>query len=507
MTRLGTRELLELLVDPGSYVSWDGQVDVRRPLPHPDQEEYDALLDEARLRSGTDESVHVGEARVRGHRTAILAGDFAFLAGSIGVTSGERVAALLDRARHEHLPVLALPVSGGTRMQEGSVAFVQMVKAAAGVRALRASGLPFVVYLRDPTTGGVFATWGSMGQVTYASPDSLIGFLGPRVFETIRGAPFPPGVQVSQNLARHGLVDEVVPPERLADKLAGLLSVAAPASRAARPFMPPVADHLAEPEPGDDPWRSVQISRDARRPGVRDLLALVADDVTELYGTGEGEPDAPAVLLALAHVAGVPAVVLGQDRDAQRAGHPLGPVALRKARRGMHLAVELGLPLVSVVDTPGAELSRAAEEGGLAGQIARCLGDLMSLHAPTLSFLLGEGSGGGALAMLPADRVVCAEHAWLSPIAPEGAAAILHRTAERAPELARHQRIASWELRRYGIVDRVVPECPSASEEPTSFLSRAAAVIATELVHLVQRDAGRRVVDRMQRWRHIGTVL
>src|SRR5512144_3374325 len=144
MTRLGTRELLGLLVDPGSYVSWDGQLDVRPPLQYPDLEEYDALLDEARLRSGSDESVHVGEARVRGQRTAILAGDFAFLAGSIGVTSGERVAALLDRARHEHLPVLALPVSGDTRMHEGAVALVQMVKAAAGVRALRASGLPFV---------------------------------------------------------------------------------------------------------------------------------------------------------------------------------------------------------------------------------------------------------------------------------------------------------------------------------------------------------------------------
>lgn len=505
MTRIPTPELLELLVDPGSFESWDETLRVREPLPHPDQVAYDALLGRAREKSGSDEAVRTGVARVRGHRCALIAGDFAFLAGSIGVATGERIAAALDRARHDHLPVLALPTSGGTRMQEGSVAFVQMVKVAASVRALRSNGLPYAVYLRDPTTGGVFATWGSMGQVTYAGPEALIGFLGPRVFEAIRGEPFPTGVQVAENLVRHGLVDEVVPPEELADKIAAFLATASPEHRAARPFASPHADRLDEPLHRVDAWRSVQTSRDPGRPGVRDLLALVAEDVTELRGTTEGEADTPSVLLAVARVAGVAAVVLGQDRVAQRAGHLLGPDALRKARRGMRLAVELGLPLVSVVDTPGAELSPRAEEGGLATEIARCLGDLMALHAPTLSFLMGEGSGGGALALLPADRVVCAEHGWLSPLLPEGASVILHRTPERAPELARQQRIASWELRAAGIVDRVVPECPSASDEPEAFLCRAAAVLASELQRLTGLDGATRVGQRLEKWRRIGT--
>ena len=107
----------------------------------------------------------------------------------------------------------------------------------------------------------------------------------------------------------------------------------------------------------------------------------------------------------------------------------MGPAALRTARRGMRLAAELGLPLVSVVDTAGAALSREAEEGGLAGEIARSLADLVVLPSPTLCLLLGQGAGGGALAMLPADRVVAAANAWLSPLPPEGASAILHRSA------------------------------------------------------------------------------
>src|SRR3546814_6201074 len=96
----------------------------------------------------------------------------------------------------------------------------------------------------------------------------------------------------------------------------------------------------------------------------------------------------------------------------------MGPEASREARRGMRLAVELGLPLVTVIDTQGAALSKEAEEGGLAGEIARCLADLVTLEAPTLCLMLGEGNGGGALAFLPAATVIAAQHAWLSPLPP-----------------------------------------------------------------------------------------
>ena len=110
----------------------------------------------------------------------------------------------------------------------------------------------------------------------------------------------------------------------------------------------------------------------------------------------------------------------------------------------MHLAEELGLPLVTVIDTRGAALSAAAENGGLAGEIARCLADLVSLKAPALCLMLGEGSGGGALALLPADRVVAAQHAWLSPLPPEGASAIVHRDSTTPPRWPGPSRSAPW---------------------------------------------------------------
>ena len=131
----------------------------------------------------------------------------------------------------------------------------------------------------------------------------------------------------------------------------------------------------------------------------------------------------------------------------------------------MALAAGLKLPLVLVIDTAGPALSAEAEQGGLAGEIARCLAELVTLDTPTVSVLLGQGSGGPALAMVPADRVLAALHGWLAPLPPEGASAIVYRDVDHAAELAAAQGIRSVDLLRDGIVDA---SCPSIPTPPTS---------------------------------------
>ncbi|WP_416045678.1 carboxyl transferase domain-containing protein, partial [Carbonactinospora thermoautotrophica] len=168
---------------------------------------------------------HRGRALIRGRRVAVAACEFAFLAGSIGVAAAERLVRAIERATAERLPLVASPTSGGTRMQEGTVAFLQMVKITAAIARHRAAGLPYLVYLRHPTMGGVLASWGSLGHVTAAQPGAMIGFLGPRVYEALHGKPFPPGVQVAENLYEHGLLDAVVAPEDLRDIAARALAV------------------------------------------------------------------------------------------------------------------------------------------------------------------------------------------------------------------------------------------------------------------------------------------
>src|SRR3954452_20311453 len=210
--RRDARALRDLVLDSGSWTSWDSPV-APREVP----EQYARELAEAAERSRQDEAVVTGEGTLRGRRVAVVAGEFAFLAGSIGVATAERLIAAVERATEEGLPLLAAPVSGGTRMQEGTVAFLQMIGITAAIARHKQAGLPYLVYLRNPTFGGVLASWGSLGHVTIAEPGASIGFLGPRVYQALYGEPFPGGVQTAEHMAEHGLLDAVVAHEEIAD--------------------------------------------------------------------------------------------------------------------------------------------------------------------------------------------------------------------------------------------------------------------------------------------------
>ncbi|WP_342024348.1 carboxyl transferase domain-containing protein [Arthrobacter citreus] len=494
--RLNARGLLDLVVDPGSFRSWDSPVAY---AAHSDA--YEADLAAAREKTGEDESVLTGEGLVRGRRVALVVCEFGFLGGSIGVAAADRLTDAVERATREGLPLLAGPASGGTRMQEGTLAFLSMVKITAAVRAHKEAGLPYLVYLRHPTTGGVMASWGSLGHITVAEPGALLGFLGPRVYEALYGEPFPEGVQTAENLQARGLVDAVLRPEDLAETVHRALSMLVPGPAAAVPA-PASLDSTPAAAPA---WDSITISRNLKRPGVRQLLHFGAADVLPLNGTGQGEKD-PGLLLALARFGQTPCVVLGQDRQRGTEQPALGPASLREARRGMRLAEELNLPLLTVIDTAGAALSQEAEEGGLAGEIARSLNDLVGLDCPTVSVLLGQGAGGGALALLPADRTIAAQHAWLSSLPPEGASAIVYRDTHHGAEMAEAQGVTVSALAAHGIVDHIVPEEPDAADEAPDFCRRMASAVEYELASLQLVPANERLTQRTERFRKLGSV-
>lgn len=488
MTALVAGAVLDLIArvaDPGSWVGWDAGGDVP---------------------AGPVESVVTGEALLAGQRIAVVASDFAVHGGSIGVVAAGRLAAAIERATRERLPLLGLPASGGTRMQDGTAAFLCMVTVAGLLGEHRRAGLPYVVYLRHPTTGGTLASWGSLGQITYAEPGAFIGFLGPRVHEALASEPMPRHIQRAENLRDHGLVDAVVPPDELRTVLAELLAALTPTGWQHAPDGGPLepaglctrADADADGEPGA--WEAVRRSRRPDRPGAESVLRGAADVVVALRGTSAGEAD-PALLVALARLRGTPCVVLGQVRTAA-----LGPAGLRQARRGIRLAGELRLPLVTVIDTAGAELSPRAEQGALAGEIARCLAELLALPTPTVSVLLGAGTGGAALALLPADRTIAARHAWLAPLPPEGASMVVHRDTAHADELADAQAIRAVDLARLGVVDAIVAERPDAADEPAAFVARVASAVNAELRALPHQHPVRRLAERCERYRRISQV-
>ncbi len=492
-------QLIDMTLDAGTFVSWDEPL---RPLLI--ESHYRDELAVARDRSGRDESIVTGEGTIEGMRVAVIVGEFSFLGGSIGVNAAGRIVAALERATRQALPVLAAPVSGGTRMQEGTVAFLQMVKITEAVGSHKAAKLPYLVYLRHPTTGGVFASWGSLGHVTVAQTGALIGFLGPKVYRALHGEDFPAGVQTAENLFAHGLVDAVLDPSRLRQMAASALSIMGSA-RTPAPMMPsaplsPTA--LADSAP--DAWTSIEISRRPGRPGLRSLLRYASSRTVPLSGTGQGESNKTSVI-SLATFGGRGVVVVGLDRRARGAASELGPQALRQARRGMALASELGMPLVTVIDTPGAALSREAEEGGLGGEIARSLADLLVLDVPTVAVILGEGTGGGALALVPADRIVAARHAWLAPLPPEGASVIRFGDVEHAREIVIEQHVGADDLLRDGIVDEIVEEPSDLQIDPAAFCRSIGDAVGRQLDELFRLDPRRRRAQRVAKYRELGT--
>lgn len=478
-------QLLSLILDPRSFESWDRPIDISH---HP--ADYRRALVAAATRAGADEAVLTGSGLLRGRRVAVIVSEFQFLGGSVGVATADRITAAVRRATAERLPIVASTASGGTRMQEGSLAFVRMIDISRALMSHRQAGLPYLVHLRSPSMGGVYASWGSLGHLTVAEPAALIGFLGPKVYNALHGSPFPAGVQTAENLHAHRVIDAVVPDHELPQLVDRALRVLVDAASAPR-----FARSAAELDPDLDAWAAIRATRDSRRIGVRDLLRHGSSETVRLRGAQATEAD-DSMILALTRLDGLPCVLVGQDRAGQGEGErAMGPSALRAAGRAMTLAEELGLPLVTVIDTPGARLSVSAEEGALSGEIARCLTTMSELTVPSVALLLGQGCGGGALALLPARVVVAAEKAWLSPLSPEGASVIVHRDPARAAEVARRQGVRAIDLLAAGTVDVVVAERPARTgpELARALIAEVRFAVQRQLAHSPDLGTLRRV--------------
>ena len=381
-------------------------------------------------------------------------------------------------------------------MQEGAPAFVQMVAIAAALAEHRAAGLPYLVHLCGPTTGGVLATLGSAGDMTTAEPGAMVGFLGPRAFTAITGEEFPEGVQTAENLLSRGLIDEIVAWDQLRERWATILGlwadrpVSTPATGADLALVEG-ADVPGAPVGADQLWEYVQVSRRADRVDSEQFLTEHLSDRVVLSGTGQGDR-AQGALVVLGRFRGIPVVVAATtDR---RSGEPLTVGGLRTVRRGIALAQLWGLPMVTIVDTLGAQLSVEGEQSGIAGEISRVMLDLVAARIPTVALLLGAGTGGAALALLATDRIVAGSHTWVSPLAPEGAAAIRHGGTHDPAQIAWDQRIGAHALAELGFIDRVV------RESDPGWVTVAADEVAASLREVIAGQDPRRRFERFDAW-------
>lgn len=259
-------------------------------------------------------------------------------------------------------------------------------------------------------------------------------------------------------------------------------------------------------------WQRVQISRHPKRPYTLDYVNLMCTDFIELHGD-RGFADDKAMVGGLATIDDQPVMVVGQQkgRDTkQKLARNFGmahPEGYRKARRLFMLADKFRIPIVILIDTPGAFPGIGAEERGQAEAIARNIQTMFTLRVPIVVVIIGEGASGGALGIGIGDRVLMLEHSWYSVISPEGCAAILWRDAAKAPEAAEALKPTAEDLLALGIVDRIIPEpAGGAHNDPQEAASTVKAEILAALAELQQKETATLLAERLEKYRRMGVM-
>ena len=223
--RLRAKDRLDNLFDGGTWEKIDNPEVPVDPLKFRDQRKYTDRLKEARTKTGDQDAVTIATGAIGGQNAVVLVQDFAFMGGSLGMAAGESIVKGAELAIERRAPFILFAAAGGARMQEGILSLMQMPRSTVAVQMVREAGLPYIVVMTDPTTGGVTASYAMLGDIHIAEPGALIGFAGPRVIEQTIREKLPEGFQRAEYLLEHGMVDMVVKRGDMRDTLARLISL------------------------------------------------------------------------------------------------------------------------------------------------------------------------------------------------------------------------------------------------------------------------------------------
>jgi acetyl-CoA carboxylase carboxyl transferase alpha subunit/acetyl-CoA carboxylase carboxyl transferase beta subunit len=511
--RLSARERVSFLLDAGSFRELDADLTPGDPLGFNDSKPYTARIADNQRKSGVLEAAIYGTGEIGGLPVVMCALDFTFLGGSMGSVVGEKVTRALELGAKTRTPVIVCSSSGGARMQEGTLSLMQMAKTSAAVALLAEAGVPYFSLLADPTYGGVSASFATLGDLILCEPKVKVGFAGPQVIEQTIRQKLPEGFQTAEFLMEKGQIDLIVPRAELPNMFKKLLGYHDRRPTEAPPSAPKPADSGptdAQPADKRSAWESVQLARHPERPNLREYVDQIFDSFTELHGDRCFRDDL-AIVGGLGMLGGRAVMLVGHQKGRgtrenieRNFGMP-HPEGYRKALRLMQYAGRLGLPLVTLIDTPGAYPGIQAEERNQSEAIARNLLVMSRLPVPIVCAIIGEGGSGGALALGVGDRILMLENAIYSVISPEGCATILFKDAASAPRAAEASRLTARELRKLGVADELVPEPPGGAQaDPAATAAALKEALVRNLAALASRPARDLVEARYARFRAFG---
>ena len=461
--RITVSERLELTVDNNSFHEYDRDMRSKNPIQFPG---YGKKLEELSEATGLAEAVVTGEADIMGEHCVIGIMDSHFMMASMGSVVGEKIARAFERATEKKLPIVLFTASGGARMQEGMVSLAQMAKTSGAAARHSDAGLLYITVLTDPTTGGVTASFASLGDIILAEPKALVGFAGRRVIENTIRQRLPDSFQSAEFMVEHGFADMICDRDHMRETISTLLRMHRQGAETVKINRgnfraAPAGKNLTA-------WQRIQLIREKNRPTVRDYIPGIFDSFMELHGDRYFGDD-PAIMGGVGFFEGRPVTVIGQvkgknleENKASNFAMP-HPEGYRKALRLMKQAEKFHRPIICLIDTPGAFCGVEAEERGQGEAIARNLSEMMTLKTNIISVVLGEGGSGGALALGVCDELAMLENAVYSVVSPRGFASILWRDASREQEAANCARITAEDLVELGVAEKIIPEAPNGA--------------------------------------------
>ncbi len=507
-SRLSARERLDITIDKGTLEEFDSAMISKNPIDFPG---YEAKQQELRAKTGLKDAVITSRAKIRGKDIVIIVMDSHFLMASMGSVVGEKITRAFEYATENKLPVIAFTASGGARMQEGIVSLMQMAKTSGAVARHNAAGLLYITVMTDPTTGGVTASFASLGDIIIAEPKVLIGFAGRRVIEGTIKQKLPDEFQSAEFMLENGFVDMIVERKRIRRTIAHLLALHESGAGRAELLKASANEDYAPAKVSDLPAsKRLEIIRTKGRPTVNDYIPLVFDDFFEMHGDRLYGDDG-AVKAGIAYFKGVPVTVIAQvkgrnleENKASNFGMP-HPEGYRKALRLAKEAEKFHRPVICLVDTAGAFCGVEAEERGQGEAIAKDIMEFMTLKTPVISIILGEGGSGGALALGVCDELAMLENAVYSVISPRGFASLIWKDAGRESEAADIMKITAEDLKTLGVCDHIIKEPAGGAhtdkEEAAEALSE---YIFSALQRKLQKGLDELLNERYNKFRAVG---
>ena len=499
------RERIELLVDKETFRENYKYVKTVEPLSFSRRNRYRKFLEQDQNRTGLTEAAVAGKCRIGDVETMLIVLDFGFMGGTMGSVVGEKVSMAFENAARRGIPAVAVVSGGGVRIQEGVLSLMQMAKTVTAANRLRDEEVPLIVVLANPSTGQAYASFANLADVILAEPGSLIGLSPLRTLREASKMPLPLDAHTAEAHVGHGLLDNVVDRENLQPRIASILQILTAQKHGK-------SNHKnllkSEPEECDEvePWEAMTAARNSERPQASSYFRSILDPFIELRGDRLNSDDR-SVVIGIGFMDGLAVAVIGQQRRTLVEGerYHVFPDGLRKAQRLIDLASRFKLPLVTLIDTQGADPGLEAEEQGIGNAIARTLSSMLTVPTPMVSVVIGEGGSEGALALGLSDRILMQQFAIYSPISVNHTLGAAHHDHMLDREAAEALMLTAHDCLELGIADEVVPEPDGGSHvDPHKASPVLQTAILTNLFQLSKMSEGKLLKKRYKKFRRMG---